>query len=319
MSLAAFAAAAIALAARAQGDAGTESIIFSSPQGGSGPGPTVAPSRSPATASPTLGSTPELFSQPSPRIVVPPPQNRPPQKSRDDWTLMTPAEILGVETPEKALKSAQQKAYDRDREGRTPMERFLKRQSEAEMGLTNAAGVNAALGWDFSRLNKEQDLDESQPWNSGYNSTRREDFLRSSLNEWTANPSRKGDNVNFSGVKRPPGPVSAQQANAMSQLQQLLQSAEKSDALRQKAEAKAFSAVAAEPDPNLQPQPRVNPAGQSFQPLESGITRPTGITPLPTATVSPVAPPVATPSWAPQPPPWVSQNPQPLSIPQRKF
>jgi hypothetical protein len=66
-------------------------------------------------------------------------------------------------------------------------------------------------------------------------------------------------------------------------------------------------------------QPLVNPFGASFTPLSSGIGKPVGLQPLPGVTRQTSTQPAITPSWAPQPPPWMSQTPQPFVIPQRKF
>jgi len=75
------------------------------------------------------------------------------------------------------------------------------------------------------------------------------------------------------------------------------------------------------PDPYMQAMPAsYNPAGHTFTPVQDTASRPTGINPLPTVTGQ-------TPynQTAPQPkplvklPPWMSTEPQPGQMPQRKF
>ena len=64
----------------------------------------------------------------------------------------------------------------------------------------------------------------------------------------------------------------------------------------------------------------VIPIGKSFTPLSSGIAMPAGPAPLP-GLLGPTnaAASVFAPEWKPQPPPWMSSQPQLGVIPQRKF
>jgi hypothetical protein len=70
------------------------------------------------------------------------------------------------------------------------------------------------------------------------------------------------------------------------------------------------TAPARTPDPYLQAQPAFNPAGRSVAPVESHITRPVGIQPLPSVATKPTPAPAKRPTWQAQLPPWYSDKPQ---------
>ena len=312
--------------AYAQGDGNeataSQPVVFSTPQSEVSPNaPSVTPQKTPQMDT-SMPQAPPLFNQPT-KFPMPQPQQRArPQNSQqnpNDWTLMTAAEILGVESSDKFLKSQQQQDYEKEREGKTPLERFLKRQSEAQMGISNRpASPNPAFGWDFSRMADRQNFSDGRDDLKFQNDRKNvANFLRNSLDEWTVNPQKMNDNDLSASSRLPSSPASAQQA-ALARFEELLKPAAKAETAPKSAE-KTFSAIQPLVDPNLQPQSQINPVGASYKPLESGIVRPSGIAPLPTLTGSAVAPPVATPSWAPKPAPWLSQAPQPLAIPQRKF
>ena len=90
--------------------------------------------------------------------------------------------------------------------------------------------------------------------------------------------------------------------------------------LPDKTAMQAHAAPVSVPDPNMQPVPLFNPAGHSFTPLQSGISKPTGINPLPSIT-SPYSPPKnVSPAGLAKLPPWLSDSPQPSGPPtQRSF
>ena len=77
-------------------------------------------------------------------------------------------------------------------------------------------------------------------------------------------------------------------------------------------------ALAPVANPNLQAAPLFNPLGKSYAPLQSGISRPAGITPLPSLTTPNLQP--ATPKKTlVDPPPWLSDGPQPFGSQTRRF
>lgn len=268
-----------------------------------------------------MPQVPPAFNQPM-RFPVPTPQQQPRQKPKDtsDWTLMTPAEILGVESNDKLLKSKQQRDYDKEREGKTPLEKFLKRQSEAQMGISNQTSrLNPAFDWDASSLGTRQDPFQSQS-DLKLKKSRKDsgNFLRSSIEEWTAIPQKRADD-NLASSSMPAAPDSLGEAASFEHFQNLLSAAASAETAA-KPPKKTFSAIQPLPDLGLsQPQTQVNPLGTSYKPLESGVASPVGAVPMPTLSTPAVAPTVATPSWAPKPAPWITKTPQPFAIPQRQF
>ncbi|HEU6448166.1 MAG TPA: hypothetical protein VFV23_07005 [Verrucomicrobiae bacterium] len=299
-----------------------EPIIFSQP----GNAATAAPQSPDAARAPsaTTPIAPQFFNshlpEPSLQQNIQPQQTAP--QDKNIWTLMTPAEILGVEPPEKAMRSEQQKAYDEDREGRTPLERFMKRQADAQaVAATNGTGGQTFTEqWDFSRAENKSQLPGESSLSGREKSAA--DFLNNSLNEWSAHPQKNGGRNQFTPPKSMEKTANARQMMTVQQFSQLLAPFQSQDAAPKGSAMPALEKINSDKesivDPNLQPQPLFNPVGNSYKPIQSNISKPVGIQPLPTLT-SPVVPSVAAPAWAPKPPPWHSQAPQPFAIPQRQF
>jgi hypothetical protein len=236
------------------------------------------------------------------------------QEDRNNWMLMTPAEILGVTTPEKVLETPEQQAAA---EKLTTMDRYLARQQQSESAAVftnNRESWNSALSWDDPRdpensstPNMERDGRPEKPQgllDRIMNGTRddraaEEQSLAYGLDSFSAPPAL-------------PAQKPAQSATAFNN--DLEPVAARSDAQKVPS-GNTFLSIPL-PDPNLEPQPVVNPNGASFTPLSSGIGRPQGLTPLPSLIPPPVVQPVAQTSLAP---PWLSTVPQPFTIPQRKF
>jgi len=238
---------------------------------------------------------------------------------RKNWVFMTPAEILGVMTPEKILGIQEHDAAGQPKNP-TPIERYNERQ-QIKTARTN--------DWSFSKnptpfRNSSGDRNDRtntvlfNPADGGLENPRSTIFGRLNAapnDDLFAGQNADSDRSKLSGF---PVPNPAQQAD-MDQFRQLL-------------EPGFLPATAAMPSPGRtafsQPQtspasgttqPLVNPFGASFTPLSSGIGNPAGLQPLPGVTRQTNTQPAITPSWAPQPPPWMSQTPQPFVIPQRKF
>ena len=72
-------------------------------------------------------------------------------------------------------------------------------------------------------------------------------------------------------------------------------------------------------DPNMEVLPAVNPAGHSFTPVQSGISKPTGIMPLRGITSPYALPATPRPAGQAQPPPWLSDSPSPFSPPPQRI
>lgn len=305
-----------------------QAIIFSTPPPDDmqSAGPSLAP---PAPAAVTLPGTMQAPVSPfsdaalNNNLILPPPPNSAGQQQnkqllddRKNWTLMTTEEILGVtQKPEHDTLGQDKKS--------SQLERYLERESLSSNGRTN--------GWQNNQANSPWNLPQGQERTDPFDS-RHNDAADASQN---FDPGRFFNNqrsinatANQSGnagwnpfdTPSPQAPVkpNLEQQAAMERFRQLLAP---SPALTAESapNSRFLPAPKAAPDPFLtQPAFTPNPAGASFTPLNSGISRPTGLTPLPGIT-TPVSHPATVPSWAPQPPPWMAQTPPPFSGPQWKF
>ena len=319
------AAGALVFSAAAQ-ESGQE-IIFSAPKADDSQAvtPSLAPQNSglPTLPGTLLAPVPAFPTRPPPGERRPPPVNsseqqrlKQLQEERRNWTLMTPAEIFGVKTTEKLLQPPERDAFGREKKT-TPLERYLDRENQARAGLTN--------GWRSDRANS--------PWSFSHDDNkagppgRRLDgtadpaenlnrFLDSQQNgNGSANPDLNSGGNGFDAFaqKKVTKEKLEQQASMERFRQMLLPSAEPSP------NSRFFPVPKPVVNPNLtQPDYVPNPAGASFRPLVSNIGRPEGLTPLP-GVVTPRLQPAVIPSWKPQPPPWLSQSPQPTAFPQQKF
>ena len=317
---------AMALSAAAQPSG--QDIIFSSPKADDSQA--VTPSLTPQNSElPTLPSTllapvPAFPSRPPPGDRLRPPsvnsseqqRLRQLQAERRNWTLMTPAEIFGVTTTEKLLQPPERDAFGREKKT-TQLERYLERENQARAGLTN--------GWRSDRANS--------PWGCSRDEDNARPFARRL--DGTADPaqnlnrfldSQQNKNASVSDNGNPDGNIFdafAQKKATKEKLEQQATMVRFRQMLQPGSEPSPSSRYFPVPkvivDPNItQPEFVPNPAGASFKPLISDIGRPAGLTPLP-GVVTPHLQPVVIPSWKPQPPPWLSQSPQPTAFPQQKF
>jgi hypothetical protein len=287
-----------------------QAILFSTPAGDS------AASNAPALASPDSPSrdfagqfqapeslfntkSPEKFSLPPGGQTISGSRSRRLEKAAEDqknWALLTPEEILGVTSPEEILANDSQ-----DKEHQSPSERFLARQQTV---ATNSFYNNEpASRWIFSR--DKDDANAAGSTRLGAPDTRqffnRFGDARPDNNPFAAQNQDDWFKPQSAAVPKP----DPEQMAAMDRFRQLLNSGSSADAPGKSSAGGKFLSL---PDPNLEVLPVVNRAGASFTPLNSSISKPAGLTPLPGIT-QPVVPPVMTPSWAPQPPPWLSENP----------
>ena len=321
---------AMALSAAAQPSG--QSIIFSSPQNDDAQSatPSLAPQNSQMPVLPgTLQAPVSPFDGGAPNdLPVPPPQANFSEQQRmgklleerKNWTLMTPAEIFGVTTQEKLLQPPERDAMGREK-NQTQLERYLDREDRLRTGPTNRwQNDTADSPWNFSR-----DKDNANPFDFSRHGA---DDAAQNLNRFL-NGQRNSDasanqngNVSWDPFNTPaqqptPEKQNLEQLAAMERFRQLLEpgSAQESPS----PDSKFFPVPKTVVDPNItQPDFVPNPAGASFLPLSSGIGKPTGLTPL-QGIVNSTAQSAAVPAWAPQPPPWLLQGPQPFAMPQRKF
>jgi hypothetical protein len=308
-----------------------QSIIFSSPKTEEAPPatPSLAPDNLQPGILPGTLQAPVMFlnlNPPNDLLPLPAapgisPQQQRMQKllaDRKNWILMTPEEILGGTTTEKMLQPPERDALGREKNP-TQLERYLERESQLRNGATNDWQKDRAdSSWNFSR-----DQDNANPLDSGPDSAAAARSWSQLLN---SQPNRndsanQNGNIGWDAFSQPLPQAATkpdlEQLAAMERFRQLLNPGP-AETSQSSPDSKFFPTPKPAVDPFLtQPDFVPNPAGASFTPLSSGLTRPTGLTPLPGA-VSSFLPAVAAPSWKPQPPPWLLQGPQPFVMPKQK-
>ncbi len=344
ISLVAGALAAAVLSAAAQNGAPPSSkpIIFSAPAGDNAASNT--PSLMPRLSDrPNFGNEVRapvsIFDAQTPSLPLPVPARAPMlsraeaqrlQKmmdARENWALMTPEEILGVDTSRNTLRTPEQEAAD-DQKNLTVVERFLERQQQSHTMATNGYDSrNSSSGWNFSRNRGGlTNGSASDPVRIGLPTAAQ--ILDQFFNNTPANNQFVGQNGSRSagwfsslGLPPQPAPPTPEQLAERERFRQLLDPGSFSDTMAKSSPGGKFlSSLQPLSDTTPNQVPAVNPVGASFAPLSSGISRPAGLTPLPGITGSTNwQSSGASPAWAPQPPPWLSQTPQPFTIPQRKF
>lgn len=246
-------------------------------------------------------------------------------QKKKDWSLMTPEQILGIPTPESILGIADSKEDPK----LSPEEQFMQReerQSQMEASnvlrnfnasfLPNQNSAGGVLGTRDDR-NGQDGLFGAGDSHSTMSTA------ATDLNPFAFGNPRvpAGANVNQQvdptwvspfGSAAPPQPVTPQQLAGMERFRALFESP---PAAAKPATASFFVQPAATPDPYLQQSPAFNPVGQAVKPLESGVVKPVGLTPL-AGIATPPSPKKAS---LVQPPPWLSQSPDNPTLPQRQF
>jgi hypothetical protein len=298
-------------------------IIFSVPQ--SGGVPSTTPDNSAEQNPQNMPSAPPvIFDFNSPADAPPPRQQtispaeqmrlKKLQEDRDNWMLMTPAEILGVTTPEKILATPEQRAAA---EKLTTMDRYLARQQEPKspaVFTNNWQGWNSAPAWGDLR---NPDNPSPSSLERGDRPEKRQGLIDRIMNGARDEraPEKQDATYGWDSFSAPLTLPVQKSAQSAATFNDYLEQAVAQTAAAKVPPGNKFLPIPL-PDPNLELQPVVNPNGASFTPLSSGIGRPQGLTPLPSLIPPPIAQPVAQTSLAP---PWLSKAPQPFVIPQRKF
>jgi len=315
-------------------------IIFSSPADNEISSNPISPSTQPLASADSRG----LFQDASPLssfndlgpVPMPNGGRRIPKSSQDhqDWVFMTQAEIMGV-SPEQLLSDQDRNAKS-DQNSLNPLERLLERQNSSGKFSAKLAAGPAQSRNSWVRGNNETNSDDIT---SGLMDDGPDDRQSSRISGqfpnpapgyfMSANPNTETAWSPLSGTPAPPpapGPAThIQQQVEINQFQQLLNPGFVPVTAATTVPDNTTAFKPANPSPITDPtqlgstQPLVNPVGAAFAPLNSGIGQPAALAPLPTATRQISIPLVTTPTWAPQPAPWLSQNPQPFAIPQRKF
>jgi hypothetical protein len=298
---------------------GSQPILFSSPDNGSaadlkGVGGSSTPDLQDAFQAPSSfdpnksDATPSAPGIPSTSA----PEGERLQKMLDDrknWVFMTPAEILGVATPEEILGIPDRNAAGQ-RQNSTAIERFTERQMQ---GGTNGFQSGDSYSW-WNSHNRDNSPNASLP------NLISSDLANSSpvmnINSFVTAPKDNlfaGQGVNASQPLQTPNIAQQAEINTFEQLLEPTRASAPLSSLTPVDRNLENSS-----DPIFGPA-KNNDAGASFTPLSSEIATPTGLTPLPGIATQKDTQPQTPPSWAPKPPPWLSQEPQPFVMPQRKF
>ncbi len=244
------------------------------------------------------------------------------QDRNRNWAMLTPAEILGVATPEKILGVAERDAFGQSKNS-TALERYLERRDHLLLlAKTNALPTDkASPAWILSS-------DGHDDWGSMYRGQESPaGMARPSLDPVPADPFRARQNENGSWSKLfdvnptalAPGPDPAQ-VGEMERFRQLLNPGSPAAVpaatpnLGGLKTSLPQSLLSSGPD-----QPPPNRMGASYAPLTSGIGRPAEMPKLtsPWSLNYTSSPPAS--AWAPQLAPWLAPTPQPFTAPQRKF
>ncbi len=258
----------------------------------------------------------QLFNNPGPSL--PPPQpliiNRDPAvedalNKRKNWMLLTPEQILGIKTPEEILGI---KNPD-DAKNLSLEEKYLLRQSRAAASAATNGRAGSLLGKNeanpFANSTEDQDYFSrggfAQPDDKTRSGATRSfnQVFNPKLSDSFSGDERNRDSVWTSAFAQPTPPkITPEQ----------LADRERFRALMEPVSPPAAPAGYAPPVPSpyLQPQPKFNPAGNSYSPLENNAARPTGINPLPSITGPAPKPVEKRPSWMAQPAPWLTDGPQ---------
>jgi hypothetical protein len=249
-----------------------------------------------------------------------------------NWTLLTPEQILGVQTPDSILGIDKLHA-DRNL---SLEDQYLQRLHRP------ATGGSAAGKTDSAAADKQDNLDslnqrDLQPAMNGLGSGRL--FKRSFDPGGGFGPSVNAD-AGQAGQARDLSQL-FNQANSQSSDQQTLNSpwtspfAQPAQPKPSQEQIDSWNSFQALLNPNSPPgqtpkpapvsfsdqtpsatdsyfqrQPQYNPAGSSVNLLEDNATLPTGLQPLPGISGSSLNQPLKQPDWKPQAPPWLRTGPQ---------
>jgi hypothetical protein len=247
-------------------------------------------------------------------VPMPPPPLNNPHSAADkkDWILMTPEEILGVKTPEQilGLDSAD------DSGKKTATERFLDRQDRWDAGNTNgsAAGLfNDSSRWSATKEVKLTDQTPGLPGGAFQNLSRILETDRPGDSLFQQNQNTGWTPV--APVRRADPAEEARHKADWDQFRELL--GEQPERKIAATPANYYDSPAERSRDSSATDPLFsNPFGASVKPVTMTAARP--MAPIALSEWGSNKKKVeAPPSWAPKPPPWLSQDPNaPM---QRKF
>ena len=259
-------------------------------------------------------------------LPLPPPRNpnaawQKTLNDRKNWTLMTPEEIMGVQTPEQIF-GLPEKGIDKNSAAE---DRYLQREINATDAMATNGGAadngNNYNNGDKRTSHKEFGLfdqpDVNDPFSAQY---KKVDDGSSGFSHIFDT----GQNQVFGQKSHATqlGPV-ATAAAAKARAQEDAEMARFRAMIGESSQAGSPSSAPVTPfaSPSLQPISQFDVFGHPLASQASDLSKPTGLTPL-TEFTGHYTPPKKTqkPAWEAQTPPWLSQGlPAPGTIPQRKF
>ena len=307
----AFVAAAMACSAQSQPDG---SSILSQPVDEGVPS-SASTLELPANAS----SSPSLFGS-ARTSPLPPPNSAAWQKELNDrknWTLMTPEEIMGIQSPEQIFGL---KELDPNK-NLSPEQRYLKREENAgNSGTSPLIGKDAAnkgLGL-FDQL---QNDDPSLSGDGKKDDTGNSDFSRIFGASQTSLFGAKSQSTQLGAVNSAAASAKAKLAEdaEMARFRTLIGEVPQPEIIPATTTTTLLPSSGS--SPSLRPLADFDPFGHPLASQPKNLSQPTGVTPLTayTGSYTPVKK-AKRPSWEPQPAPWLSGDSTPPSGPPvRKF
>jgi hypothetical protein len=272
---------------------------------------------------------PQSFFNIAPDLPLPRPSYQPWDSSaietankQKNWGLLTPEQIFGVQKPEDLLGVKPQDGKDK----LSLEDQFLLRQRKSSGGMATNGGAGSLFMRDDSNpFLKRMDRNNPNAWQPGYDGSPNSSQFDSSQPDSYRSLKRLFGNANpgdvyapgnqpqnsmwTSGFTQPTQPKATQeQLDSMERFRALMQSAPAQDST---AQIPSYNAAKPSSSSFFDQPPSFNPAGRSYTALESDITRPKGLTPLPGVT-GPVSKPDNNirPDWKAKLPPWMSSGPQ---------
>ncbi len=266
--------------------------------------------------------------QPGPPL--PPPQISPDMnrvlQNRKNWALMTPEEILGVTTPEQVL--GVKKPEDMLTDSLTPEQRFLLRQEAPSAEATNQNfDGSSPFRWSLTKEPDNSDnsgmLMPTDPNGDSPFANFNRSLNGSAGKSLFGRPGSGGNWIQAPAQTPDAAKAMREQAEEMERFKRLLNPGE--DAAKPVAVLPEYkfdfpSSLPADSDnPFAKKRPAPSSFSSSLSPVESPFARPIGLVPLPgIATEAPKKAEVPA-AWAPKPPPWMSEQPNPFALPQPKL
>ena len=250
---------------------------------------------------------------------LPPPNTSAWQKALNDrknWTLMTPEEIMGVQSPEQIFGL---KELDPTK-NLSPEQRYLKREENAGNSATSSLANKDAAKKGLGLFDQLQNDDPSLSGDGKKDDTGSSDFSRIFGSSQTSLFGPKSRSSQFGAATSAAASAKAKLAEdtEMARFRTLIGEVPQSEIIPPTTTTSLPLSAAS---PSLRPLANFDPFGHPLASQPKDLSQPTGLTPLTayTGSYAPVKK-AKKPSWEPQPAPWASgSSTPPTGPPMRKF